>query len=482
MPANTYVNPFLLSVVVFNTCLIAACSGSDSGNTADSAGSVPAGQDIAGTIESTDLLDDVTTPVVVVVDPNPDPVEPSPGTAPVPVLEPVGTSQIDMDTDAGVTVTEESVESPVDPDIARVRFNMTVPAYMSDALQVEIDWSSGSERAQWVIDEDWTATIDFPSNNGYYYYFDVRFLGNNGQTVLGSYEMQFSYADNAGTTTVISIAADDFDTVRWDNDQDGATNLNELRAGSDPDVSSQAYALPVLTTIPHPDNFARTSSRLQLAEFSAGYEGAISDERPSFFHEHEPLEGTSIYGTTRTVTVDIDALGNGIYELEDIWYDPNTTQTQRENGLRVNTGSSIEWSGTSFYLGSGAYRGHEYEFSNETRIIDASVRGQQGSVVGGPIGYAVGGMSLTYDIQGTPLPNTSYCQATAGTLAFNDRYDTDPYDVEGASLPVNYLFEVSKGVADEFWNVIVFDSDNGLVDNYLVQRLEFQFRCNFQDM
>ena len=142
MPANTSVNPILLFVVVFSTCLIAACSGSDSGNIADSEGSVPASQDIAGTIESTDLLDDVATPLIA--DPSPDPVDQSPDTAPDPVTEPVGTSQLDMDTDAGVIATEECVESPVDPDIARVRFNMTVPAYVSDALQVEIESSSSA--------------------------------------------------------------------------------------------------------------------------------------------------------------------------------------------------------------------------------------------------------------------------------------------------------------------------------------------------
>lgn len=480
MPTHTSINPSLLFVAVFNTCLLAACSSSEtdsnSVNTADSQDSVFTDQDTAGTTVSTDLLDDAATPVVV--NPNPESIESSPNPAP----DPVGASQSDADSDTDITIAEESVASPVDPDIARVQFNMTVPAYMSDALQVEIDWSSGSERAQWVVDEDWTATIDFPSNNGLYYYFNVRFLGNNGLTILGSYDMQFSYEDNAGTTSVIVIDADDFDTIRWDNDQDGATNLNELRAGTDPDVSSQVYPLPVLTTIVHPDNFAGTSSRSKLAEFSAGYEDVLSDERPYFFHEHEPLEEGSIYGTTRTVTVEIDAFGNAAYEFEDIWYDPNTTQTRRKVGLRVNTGSSIQWSGTSYYLGSGAYRGHEYEFSNETRIIDAGVLGQQGTVVGGPIGYAVGGLSLTYDIQGPLLPNTGYCQPTAGTLAFNDRYDTDPYDVEGARLPVNYLFEVSKRVADEFWNVLVFDSDNGLIDNYLVQRLDFQFRCDFQDM
>jgi len=480
MPAFTAINRLLLFVVVFTTCLLAACSSSDSGSTVDSETSVPAGQDPTDTIASTDLLDDEAAPVVV--DPIPDPAESSPDQATDLEPDPVGASQPDTNTDEADTVEEQSDQSPVDPDIARVQFNMTVPAYVSDALQVEIDWSSGSDRAQWVKNEDWTATIDFPSKSGSYYYFDMYFLGNNGDTVLGSYNMQFNSADNAGTATVISITADQFDTVRWDNDQDGATNLNELRAGTYPDLSSQAYLLPVLTTIPHPNNIASTSSRLKLAEFSSGYEGAISNERPYFFHEHVPLEDASIYGTTRTVTVEIDTLGNGTYELEDILYDPNTTQTKRNTGLRVNTGSSIQWSGKSYYLGSEAYKGHEYDFSSETRIIDAGVRQQQGSVVGGPIGYAMGGLSLTYDIQGAPLPNTNYCQTTSGTLTFNDRYKNDPYESENARLPVNYVFEVSKAVSDEFWNVLVFDYDNGLIDNYLVQRLDFQFRCNFQDL
>lgn len=46
----------------------------------------------------------------------------------------------------------------------RVDFDITVPAYVSDALQVRLVWGEKDIAAQWVGDEQWSASMDVPTN------------------------------------------------------------------------------------------------------------------------------------------------------------------------------------------------------------------------------------------------------------------------------------------------------------------------------
>ena len=127
---------------------------------------------------------------------------------------------------------------------SRVDFDITVPAYQSDALQIRLIWGDKDITASWVVDETWAISDDFPVNTEHP--LTVMFNDNNGGIELGSFETNFSIG-NAATST-FTITADQFDTDRWDSDSDEVSNLNELIAGTDPLVSNLVVA-PTFTEL-----------------------------------------------------------------------------------------------------------------------------------------------------------------------------------------------------------------------------------------
>jgi len=87
--------------------------------------------------------------------------------------------------------------------------------------------------ADWVQDESWSATGDFPVSTENPLV--ITFYDRNGDITLGSYERGSITVTNA--SGVYSLTAGQFDTERWDDDGDGVSNLDELVAGSDPLVA-----------------------------------------------------------------------------------------------------------------------------------------------------------------------------------------------------------------------------------------------------
>lgn len=135
------------------------------------------------------------------------------------------------ESDAGST--QESTQGGSDSltqNITQVNFEITVPAYVSDELQVRLVWGEKELAAKWDSDELWTASDDFPTNTENPLV--VTFYDRNGAITLGSLERTFKTGSNASVT--FQIMADDFDAGRWDSDNDGVSNLDELIGGSDP--------------------------------------------------------------------------------------------------------------------------------------------------------------------------------------------------------------------------------------------------------
>lgn len=112
----------------------------------------------------------------------------------------------------------------------RVDFNITVPVYVSDSLQVLISFADVELSAGWVVDETWVTSGDFPADTADNLV--VTFVDRNGEIVLGTFET--SYRTGTSVSEAIQVGADQFDTARWDNDSDGVSNLAESIAGSDP--------------------------------------------------------------------------------------------------------------------------------------------------------------------------------------------------------------------------------------------------------
>lgn len=133
-------------------------------------------------------------------------------------------------TDSTSEMPTSSTPNTVQPQTTRVSFDITVPEYMSDALQVSLVWGDKSSNASWNVDETWTVVDDFPTNT--LNPLVVTFSDDNGALVLGSVETEFETGTNASES--VQVTADQFDTAQFDSDQDGISNLDELIAGDNP--------------------------------------------------------------------------------------------------------------------------------------------------------------------------------------------------------------------------------------------------------
>ena len=172
------------------------------------------------------------------------------------VVEDTVDSTLGGSSDTGVTepapVTPDPVVSiPSTPDSAalistRIEFDITVPAYQSNALQVRLQWGDKDISAAFVVDESWSVVDDFPvdTQNDLI----VTFNDDNGAITLGSFEQTFTTGSNESES--FQITADQFDTARWDDDSDGISNLDELISGSNPLVAEAAEAPVASSELP----------------------------------------------------------------------------------------------------------------------------------------------------------------------------------------------------------------------------------------
>lgn len=140
--------------------------------------------------------------------------------------------------DGQATVSEPTpiADTPVvDADLTpiAVEFRITVPEYMSDELQLDVTWGQNAMTAAWVVDESWVVTGEFPQDQERRLV--IGFFDHYGSTTLATHESNFR--TGTGERQLHTIAASEFDTAQWDNDNDGRSNLAELVAGTDPDFA-----------------------------------------------------------------------------------------------------------------------------------------------------------------------------------------------------------------------------------------------------
>jgi len=196
----SFSKPTLLTqtlALVLSAFILSACSGSGSGSVS---GAAPE-----------------SSPELVSENPNDAAVTPTQTTPPPPEVE---------------TITEATTET-------RVVFDIIVPDFVSNELQLQLRWGDKTINAAWLIDETWRATDIFPVDTGNR--LSVTFFDGNGALILGTYETDFR--TGTSPTQTVEIFPDQFETVQHDADGDGFSNLEESLSGTDPLVFTEP-ALP----------------------------------------------------------------------------------------------------------------------------------------------------------------------------------------------------------------------------------------------
>ncbi len=116
------------------------------------------------------------------------------------------------------------------PTTVRVDFDIMVPAYMSNELQVRLDWGDINTAATFIRDESWSVSENFPSNTENL--LTITFFDRNGALIIGRFEETFRTGTDS--TQTVQVSADQFNVATWDDDNDGVSNLDELIAGTNP--------------------------------------------------------------------------------------------------------------------------------------------------------------------------------------------------------------------------------------------------------
>ena len=161
IPVKSMRFPTLMFVIAL---VVTGCSGSSDSES---------GQEVPGSQASENVVDNSsgTNESPISGDTNPVSMVPVDGME----NESVGSPAADPEASPGV--------SQPSPTTVRVDFDIMVPAYMSNELQLRLDWGDINTTAAFISDESWSVSEDFPSNTENL--LTVTFADRNGAITLG---------------------------------------------------------------------------------------------------------------------------------------------------------------------------------------------------------------------------------------------------------------------------------------------------------
>lgn len=354
------------------------------------------------------------------------------------------------------------VTDPMTQNTIAVNFDITVPAFQSNALRVDLVWGDLNLTAGWMGDELWSASAEFPTETEEL--LTVTFYDNNGAIELAQYSQTFRTGSNAAQAHQISV--NQFDTDQFDDDEDGVSNLEELIAGSDPTVDeSSILEIRDSATISE-------GSRISV---STDLESLVSQERPISFHFSEQLEGN------RTILQDIqiDLAGNGT--LVSNW--SAGCVYKNLSGTRTHVDNSITWEATQTHDDDCDFI-HTTNLTNTITVIDESTRTFVEEMNARYAGTFTDSWQASTQITGQLVDGTSLCEAIAGTYSLTHRGN--------GNSQFSRQTLISKAIDDLYWRVetesirTVFNngdvvSEDVQASEYFVRELRFTNNTNSEN-
>lgn len=348
----------------------------------------------------------------------------------------------------------------------RVSFAITVPAYVSDSLQVRVVWGNRDISATWNRNEFWTVSDYFPRETENR--LSITFTDRNGDVTLGSFEQDFR--TSAGSSQTFQISADQFDTARWDTNGDGVSNLDEAIAGS------ELVAVPVVDE----ENGLELRDSPSIFDIwlirrvSSYYEESISQERP-YYLATEDIRPLIIDSINRglysdVVAIDIDQVGTGSFADNFSNSYPGDADTESQNATRTNTGSAIIWAGSYRWSNRSSGLYFDLGFTTEFQVLDTQTRTLQGMIEREGSRDASQGyrqQNIAYSLTGIVSDDSSFCTPIAGNIL---------NDVAGS------VTTIAKAVDDQYWKVRVANRRGEMTEEYLAESLPLGFYCAYGDL
>lgn len=323
-------------------------------------------------------------------------------------------------------------------------------------------WGETEANAAWVGDEQWSLSLVLPSDTENL--LAITFSDDNGSIELGSYEQLYRTGFN--DAEIFQVTAEQFNTDRWDADDDGTSNIDELVNGSDPLINED-------TLLPIQDLTPSLFFPTQL------YESYLTEERPliiTFAPSPNDPNQDSLSGN-----LSIDDDGNGVlirnYNLGAKYTNYSGTRTRSEN--------SVSWESIS-----KSYDGADYvtttTFTSTVTYVDGNTFNFVEDVDSNSVGTYQFSRKGNGAWKGKLIDGTSVCEPIAGTYR-STRFD----GVRRTRTETS----ISKEVGDQYWRVVeeidFIDIENGIETNeYYARELrlfsginqdEIGFRCDFVD-